>query len=170
MRFDRVFCMPNKETFKVKYIKELLEEEMDDGLWIDPFAGMNSPAQIRNDLNPESPAEYHMDALDFLKTLPSNYADGMIYDPPYSVRQASECYKKVGLEQFTAKVTRWDYWMNVKREIRRVIKKGGKAICCGWSTNGVGNKKQFRMDRIRLIQHGGGHNDTIVTVEIKIRD
>ena len=161
--------MPNKWTFKVNGIREIIYEEITEGIWIDPFAGMNSPATIRNDLNPEANAEYHMDALDFLKTLESDFADGLIYDPPYSVRQASECYKKHGLEQFTAKVTRWDYWSEVKKEVRRVIKVGGKAICCGWSSNGVGDKTCFDMKRIRLVQHGGGHNDTIVTVEIKVK-
>lgn len=165
--FSRIFSMPNKWTFKIKPIRELISEEMTTGVWVDPFAGYNSPANIRNDIDPESNAEYHMDALDFLKTIKSESADGVIYDPPYSVRQASECYKKHGLEKFTAKVTRWDYWRDIKREIRRIIKKGGKAICCGWSSNGVGDKTQFDMIRIRLVQHGGGHNDTIVTVEIK---
>ena len=169
MIFDRVFSMPNKWTFKVNGIREIIYEEITEGIWIDPFAGMNSPATIRNDLNPEANAEYHMDALQFLKTLESDFADGLIYDPPYSVRQASECYKKHGLAQFTSKVTRWDYWSEVKKEVRRVIKVGGKAICCGWSSNGVGDKTCFDMKRIRLVQHGGGHNDTIVTVEIKVK-
>jgi len=158
--------MPNRWTFQVQGIREILETYMKEGeVWIDPFAGRNSPASIRNDLDPESNAEYHMDALDFLKSLKTGFADGVIYDPPYSVRQASECYQKVGLKHLSAKVTRWDYWRDVKIEVRRIIKVGGLAICCGWSSNGVGDKTRFRMFRVRLIQHGGGHNDTIVTVE-----
>lgn len=40
-----------------------------------------------------------MDALDFLKMFDNNSVDGVVYDPPYSVRQVSECYKSVGIEQ-----------------------------------------------------------------------
>lgn len=167
MQFDRVFSMPNKWTFKIKGIRDLIAEELTDGIWINPFAGMESPATIRNDLNAN--AEYHMDALAFLKKVESDYADGIIYDPPYSVRQASECYKEFGLEKLTAKVTRWDYWSNVKKEIRRIVKIGGKVISCGWSSNGAGDKTCFDMVRIRLVQHGGGHNDTIVTMEIRVK-
>ena len=67
MRIDRIWAMPNKWTFTIQPIADLLREEITGGVWVDPFAGENSPAKIRNDLNPERNTEYHMDALEFLK-------------------------------------------------------------------------------------------------------
>ena len=87
--------MPNKWTFTIKPIKELLKEEVTDGLWCDPFAGMNSPAQVTNDLSPEMPTTYHLPALEFLKGLGNESFDGVLYDPPYSPRQVKECYDKI---------------------------------------------------------------------------
>jgi hypothetical protein len=61
MRVYREWAMPNKWTFLIKPIKELLDKYVLDGKdWIDPFAGDNSPAGITNDLNPKSPAQFHL--------------------------------------------------------------------------------------------------------------
>ena len=43
--------MPDKETFKIKPITKLLDEEMKGSLWADPFAGDNSPALIKNGMS-----------------------------------------------------------------------------------------------------------------------
>jgi len=164
--------MPSRWTFTIKPIASLLQEEgasglMKQGTWLDPFAGMNSPADIRNDLDPTAHADYHMDALEFLKTQPDESVDGILYDPPYSFRQASECYKSFGKEQFTATVTSKEYWANIKNEIVRIVKKGGKVIGFGWNSNGLGINRGFTLTRILLVPHGGSMNDTICTVEVK---
>ncbi len=167
MRIERVWAMPNKWTFTIKPIRFLLLDEMTPGLWVDAFAGENSPATITNDLNPERPTTHHMDGLEFLKSLDSGIADGVLHDPPYSMRQASECYKSFGKENLTATVTSMKYWSDCKDEIARIVKHGGKAICCGWNSGGIGTNRGFRMDRVLIVPHGGSKNDTIVTVETK---
>ena len=64
IRIERIWAMPNKATFTIKPIAQLLKEEMDNGIWLDPpFAGESSPASVTNDLNPQTDAEYHMDDL-----------------------------------------------------------------------------------------------------------
>jgi hypothetical protein PPSC2_p0296 len=45
--------MPNKNTFDIKPIKELIQSELTNGTWIDPFANQNKLAAITNDLNPD---------------------------------------------------------------------------------------------------------------------
>lgn len=79
MKIERRWSMPNKWTFRIKPIKELLQQEMTDGLWIDPYAGESSPATITNDLNPERPTDYHLQAIDFLKMFDSESVDGVSY-------------------------------------------------------------------------------------------
>ena len=53
-------------------------------------------------------------------------------------------------------------------EVARILKVGGKLICCGWTSMGGAQSRGFEMDRILLVPHGGRKNDTIVTVETKI--
>ena len=64
MRIERKWAMPNKWTFTIKPIKELLAEEVSGGSWCDPYCGENGKkyAQITNDL-----ADDGLDALDFLR-------------------------------------------------------------------------------------------------------
>ena len=166
---ERVWAMPNKNTFEIQPIKALIEEELTDGLWIDPFANRNKLATITNDLNTEYDTDYHMDALDFMKMFEDNSVEGVLYDPPYSPRQVSECYNNVGYN-VTWDTTKASFWGNHKREISRIVKLGGKVITFGWNSGGIGNKYGFEIERILLVPHGGWHNDTICTVEVKTHD
>jgi hypothetical protein len=166
MTIDRVWAMPNRWTFTIPPIARLLKEEMGQGVWADPFAGNNSPAALTNDINPLAKANSHQDALDFLRSLPDHSVDGVLFDPPYSFRQASECYKMVGLQ--AAKVTSKKYWSECKDEVARIIRLDGKAICFGWTSMGLGNRRGFNLTRVLLVPHGGSMNDTIVTVERKV--
>ena len=168
MKIERIWAMPNKNTFDIKPIKKLIQEELDkDKLWIDPFANKNKLAKITNDLNPEYSTDYHLDALDFLKMFNDSSVDGILYDPPYSPRQVSECYQNFGLE-ITMKTTQASFWANHKKEIARILKKGGKVITLGWNSGGIGKTYGFKIERILLVPHGGWHNDTICVVEVKI--
>lgn len=166
MLIERKWSMPNKNTFSIKPIQDLLKEEMTGGIWIDPFANTSKLATITNDLNPEYDTDYHLDALDFLKMFDDQSVDGVLYDPPYSPRQVSECYKNVGKE-VTMETTQASFWSRHKDEIARIVKPNGKVICFGWNSMGCGKKRGFEMTRVLLVPHGGHHNDTIVTVEIK---
>ena len=169
IRMERVWAMPNRNTFSVPPIKALLAEEMNPGeFWIDPFANRNRLANVTNDLNADYDTDYHMDALDFLKMFPDDSVDGVLYDPPYSPRQVSECYKGVG-RNVASETTRASFWGNQKREIARIVKPGGKVITFGWNSGGVGRKYGFQLRRILLVPHGGWHNDTICVVEVKAR-
>lgn len=166
---ERVWAMPNKNTFSIKPIHDLIVEELTDGLWIDPFANTNKLASVTNDLNPDYDTDYHMDALDFMKMFDSNSVDGVLYDPPYSPRQVSECYNNVGYN-VTWDTTKASFWGNHKREISRIVKIGGKVITFGWNSGGIGYKYGFEIERILLVPHGGWHNDTICTVEVKTHE
>jgi tRNA1(Val) A37 N6-methylase TrmN6 len=165
--------MPNKNTFSIKPIKELIEKYINEkkdkdpnSLIIDPFANSNKLANITNDLDPQYNTNYHMDALDFLKMFKNNSVDMVLYDPPFSPRQVVECYKKLN-KTVNMKTTQASYWTNHKKEISRIVKNDGIVITCSWNSGGIGKKYGFEILEILLVAHGGWHNDTIVTVERK---
>ena len=167
VKFSRVWAMPSRHTFTIKPIAELLGREVNGtGVWVDPFAGYHSPAHITNDINPETPASCHMDALSFLRNFDDNSVYGVLFDPPYSPRQLSECYKSVGVS-VNNETTQSKFWGDLKKEISRVIQQGGKCITFGWNSGGIGVNLGFSISEILLVPHGGWHNDTIVTVEVK---
>lgn len=163
MKIDRIWEMPNKYTFKMKCVVSLLNEEM-EGTWADPFCGIFSPATYKNDMDTSIEDVYHLDGLEFLKGLSEKSVDGVLFDPPYSVEQALRKYKPV--QGGTA--GRAEYWAKCKNEIARIVKDGGKTICFGWDSNGIGKKRGFELNRVLLVCHGACHNDTIITVETKL--
>lgn len=173
MIMDRQWAMPNSQTFLISPIKAFVERhivEVEEPVWkqivIDPFANDCKYGTITNDLNPDYITDYHMDALDFLRMIETDSADVVIYDPPYSLRQVVECYKGVGRE-VTQETTQSSWRARHLDEIKRILKPGGKALCFGWNSNGVGKTRGFEMIEILLVAHGGSKNDTICTCEVK---
>lgn len=86
MIINRSWSMPHKNTFRIKPIKELIERTISQyspSIIVDPYCNESKYGTITNDLNPEYDTTHHMDALDFLKQIPDNSADMVLYDPPY---------------------------------------------------------------------------------------
>ena len=108
--------MPSKHTFTIKPIKDLLTEEWVTGIWVDPFCGEYSPANCTNDLNADIKAQSHMDALDYLKQFDEWKFDTVLFDPPYSPRQVSECYKSLDMT-VNMQTTQASFWGDLKKEI-----------------------------------------------------
>jgi hypothetical protein len=61
--------MPDRWTFKIQPIADLLARYVADN-WADPFAGETSPAFYTNDIRPNAPVKYHLEATDFVRQLP----------------------------------------------------------------------------------------------------
>jgi len=179
MKITRKWAMANKWTFEITPIKELIKRYMGDSApWVDPFAGMNSPAHIRNDINPTRNAEYHMDALEFMQTLEDESAAGVLNDPPFSTEQLKRAYADT-FDMGVKNPTTTEYQAKMKRQVNRVLAPGGYVISLGWNTNGCsiarhrGGIKQFKqLEKVEvlIVAHGMVKNDTLVTVEHKSQD
>ena len=164
---NRVWAMPSADTFTVPPIKEFVERNIKGrSVIVDPFARESKYGTVTNDLNPDCATDYHMDALDFLRLFDDKSVDCVIYDPPYSPRQISECYKGVG-RTVTTETTQASWRAKQLDEIKRILKDDGAVLCFGWNSNGVGKKRGFDMREVLIVAHGGSHNDTICTYEVK---
>ena len=150
MLLTRRWAMPNKCTFTIKPIKELIKTELKTPI-VDPF-----------------PYPYKEDALKYMKSIPSQSHISIVYDPPYSPRQLKECYDDLGIS--VGSHSNGKYWANCKNESSRILKLGGKCISFGWNSGGLGMKRGMQIKSILLVPHGGLHNDTICTVEEKIQN
>ena len=167
-KMSRVWAMPNNHTFRIKPVRELIERWFTGGLWLDPFA-LDSPFADRcvtNDLWPEANTNHHLESLEFLRLFDSGSVDGVLFDPPYSVRQLQECYNQVGRKVHQSD-TQSSFYGDRKKEVARVVKPGGRVLCFGWNSGGVGKTNGFRLLEVLLVPHGGPHNDTVCTVEEK---
>ena len=162
--------MPNKNTFSIKPIKEFVKSYLEVSLVsIDPFARDCEWFTYSNDLNPDTKAKYHLDAIDFLKLINEQEikADLLVFDPPYSVRAVAECYKGIG-RTVTQEDTQSSFYSNIKNEIMKIVKKNGYVLSFGWNSGGIGKTRGFEIIEIMLVSHGGCHNDTICVAERKV--
>lgn len=164
---DRFWSMPSKNTFDIRPLYELIQQYYTGGVVIDPFANHSKLATITNDLDPQYDTDYHMDAEAFLRMFADKSVDMVLYDPPYSSRQVSESYRKMGMT-VNMETTQNSYWRKQKEQISRITKPNGIVISFGWNSGGVGAKYGFEKLHIRLVAHGGNHYDTIAVVERKI--
>ena len=168
MVIHKTWAMPSSKTFSIKPIADFVNKyTQDKKVIVDPFANDCKIGTITNDLNPEYKTDYHMDALDFLKIIETASADCVLYDPPYSLRQVSECYKGVGIN-VTQETTQSSWRAKHLDEIQRILKPGGIVLCFGWNSSGVGKTRGFEAIEILLVAHGGSKNDTICTAEVKL--
>src|ERR1700726_151507 len=93
---SRAWAMPSRHTLTIPPILEFVNKHMlgQNGWWVDPFAGYHSIAGETNDLDPDAPVLHHLDARVFLERVGNIH--GLFFNPPYSPRQISECYKSIG--------------------------------------------------------------------------
>jgi hypothetical protein len=171
--FSRAWAMPSADTFSIGPIAALLERWINPAAMrvIDPFARNSAWANVTNDLNPETTASEHMDAVDFLRASLERYGaghfDAALLDPPYSPRQMSEAYRGVGMVVGMKDTQNARLYSECKDAMATLLRHGGVAITCGWNSNGFGRGSGFSLREVLLVACGGAHNDYIVTVEVK---
>lgn len=173
LKIERAWSMPNSRTFSIGPIRELIDryasECRDDGAGpiIDPFSNGCSIADVTNDIDPSVDADRHDDATEFLRSFHDGSVGMVLYDPPYSPRQVSECYRRLG-RTVDMKTTQASYWARQKDEIARVVAPGGYVITCSWNSGGIGMNRGFEIVEVLIVCHGGWHNDTICVVDRKV--
>lgn len=173
MELSRKFGMANLDTFKCQpiglFVNRYLEESK---ISIDPFARNFQGATYTNDLNPNTKAEYHLKAEDFLKKLISQgiKADLVIFDPPYSMEQCKRVYESYGYN-FTYEDSLYVIrWTKEKDLIIQLLPIDGIFLHFGWHSNGMGINRGFNIEEILLVSHGSAKNDTICTAERRVNE
>lgn len=167
----RIWAMPSPSTFDIPPIAALVRSYLSRSICsVDPFARNKQLATITNDLNPNTSAEFHLDARVFLDTLIDKKvaADLLLFDPPYSPRQISECYQSVGLSVASADTQNAGLYSSCREKALSILTEGAVVISCGWNSAGMGIGRGFEVVEILLVCHGAAHNDTIVTVEKRV--
>jgi site-specific DNA-adenine methylase len=159
--------MPNKNTFKIKPIKELIQKyNKNSFLSIDCFANRSKIAKVTNDLDTIYDTNFHLDALEFLSFFRNNSIDFILNDPPYNEYQLKNSYNRKDKSKHFDNDNK--YWKKIYTEYHKKLKVGGYLLTFGWNTTGSNLPKKFEIIEILIVAHGGIHSDTICVVEKKI--
>lgn len=158
--FQYFRCPLNRYTFKIRDIREWVESQT-IGRTLNLFAGYTklNVNEIRVDLDENAPADFHMDAFDYLLEAVQNNEvfDTVILDPPYALRKSMEMYGGRKVSSFH----------KIKNELPGLCHKGSRIITLGYHSNSMGNNRGFETISIALFSHGGAIHDTIGVVEEK---
>ncbi len=167
-RFSRVWAMPSADTFDVPEIGNFVKYYLlNSKVSVDPFARNKRWATHTNDLNPDTAAMYHNDAEAFLKLMAKQEvkSDLVIFDPPYSPRQISECYKQIGKEVGMEETQNGRFYKRMKDAILPICASDAIVLSFGWNTNGMGKRRGFEPIEYMICDHGGAHNATLCLAE-----
>lgn len=148
----------NKFTFNAPKIKEWVES-VAEGYTLNLFAGKTklNINELRNDIREEMPADFHLDALEFCRTYKGRKFNTILLDPPYSLRKSMEMYDGKVMSPFN----------QLKDAIVNLVEDNGIVITFGYHSVSMGMKRNFKVDSILLMSHGGAIHDTIATLERK---
>jgi hypothetical protein len=132
---------------------------------VDPFARDCELGHVdfRNDWNPDTSATHHEDALEWMRGLPSGFADFIIFDPPFSERMATDKYDGFGT---TNLYTDGKYISALMIECERILLTGGRLLKLGF--NSTRHRPTFDLVGHWVVNHGGNRHDTTLTLWRKV--
>jgi hypothetical protein len=156
LHFEHIRCPLHRYTFSVKAIRQWVEQTC-EGRVLNLFAGKTKLVldETRNDLDPETPADYHQDALTFLRSFSGEKFNTILLDPPYAYRKSMELYKGMVCSPFR----------QLKDDIPNCLVPGGLVITFGYHSIVLGRNRGFHLERLALFSHGGAIHDTTVSAE-----
>ena len=156
MKLELINTNLKRYTFESPKIKKWVEENS-SGRCLNLFAGKTklNLDEVRNDIDKDALADYHLDAYDFVKQCKDKF-DTIILDPPYAYRKAMEMYKGNYSSKFKL----------IADEIPRLLNKNGKVITFGYHTTFLGKKRDAELCKLCVFAHGGAQHATIGIIEI----
>ena len=154
--FEHIRCPLHRYTFSVSAIREWVEQTC-EGRVLNLFAGQTKLAldETRNDLDPEMPADYHLDALTFVRNWTGEKFNTILLDPPYAYRKSMELYKGMVCSPFR----------QLKDAMPGCLAYGGLVITFGYHSIVMGRNRGFHPEKLALFSHGGAIHDTIASAE-----
>ena len=171
IKIGQAFARPNSQTFTIPPILEFIHRHIDTETMsiVDPYARNSelSETALTNDLDPLTTARWHLKSDEFLEMLIGTgiVADAVIYDPPYSPRQISECYKRSKIKCSKTDTQNSALHARCRRHIDQILRPGGIVLSFGWNSTGMG--RAYKTKEIMMVAHGGSHNDTICVAQEK---
>jgi len=144
-------------------IRELSSAKMRDVLRVcDPFANSSFTTRPKqgvhfytNDLNPDMPTLFHMEANDFGEMCKETNMEFelLLWDPPYNLTQLKRQYEGIGkhLEQWQCR----NPFGRAKDALAHCIPLGGHIISFGFGSRGFGHRRGFKTLAIYNIEPVG---------------
>jgi hypothetical protein len=167
--FTIIKCIQDSpDTHKTKWFSKVWADfmeliDIEVAVSCDPFARNCDYATFTNDLNPDTNAQRHECALDFLKAFENNSIDFLIFDPPFSPIQDTRHYGELGVNLYASDGVLLTECLD---EAARIVNPGGYVLKLGYNCNTF--NPAFELVHLWIIQknHRTHNNCTMVSLWI----
>lgn len=149
---------PNRWTFQSDKIREWVESHL-HGRVLNACAGKtkltHSGEIIRNDYNPERDADTHHDVVEIADHFPANSFDRIVFDPPFSEKQADSSYNGVQVAEIGQAMRQFD----------QLLRANGTVIQMGFTTTCMPGEMDYKRQEVAIFNTLGRMNDWLGTVD-----
>lgn len=112
---------------------------------------------VRNDINPDIPADYRHDVTCIDEHFPRASFDTAILDPPFDAGQAEERYHGFHARDITA----------AREALAELVAPGGQLIEFGWNSHGAAAYDGWAREELHIFQRGPCLPDVFGTIDKK---
>lgn len=144
---------PNRWTFESDKIRQWVESQLVGEPVLNACAGRAEldwlGEVIRNDVNPEMPADMHHDVAELDDVLGRNSVDSVVFDPPYSEDAAERLYDGYDVEDEKEAIETFHH----------VLRPGGVVVMLGYSTTCMPAELGYRRQAVSVFNTLGRAND-----------
>jgi len=135
-------------TFDTWEVREVVEDAL-QGRVLNATAGKTelrhgSGEIVRNDINPDIPADSRHDVCCIDEHYPTDSFDTVIFDPPFDAGQAEKRYEGFHAKEVTA----------AREALAGLVKPGGVMIEFGWSSHGAAAYHGWAREELHIFQRG----------------
>jgi len=149
---------PNRWTFQNDKIRKWVESHL-QGRVLNSCAGktkLSHDGEIhRNDYNPDRDADTHFDVVEIAEHFEPNTFDCIVFDPPFSEKQADSSYDGVQVAEIGQAMRQFD----------QLLTANGTVIQMGFTTTCMPGELDYVRQEVAIFNTLGRMNDWLGTVD-----
>lgn len=150
-------------TFRTKMVRTIVEENL-TGRVLNACAGKTKLTHgggevVRNDLNPERDADFHIDVCDVDEHFEEDSFDTVVFDPPFDQEQAEEHYESMHARQLVP----------ARKKLIKLVRPGGRFVELGWNLQAANEQPGWSREAVHIYDRGPTLQPVFLTVDRNVQ-
>jgi len=148
-------------TFETPMVRRVVEDAA-NGRVLNACAGKTKLSTrgnkrvVRNDINPERDADYHIDVCNIDDRLEHDQFDTVVFDPPFDQSQADEHYDGMHARQLGP----------ARKTLAELVKPGGVFVELGWNMHSIAEASdEWNREEMHIYHRGPTLQPVFLTVD-----
>lgn len=147
-------------TFETPVVRRVVEDTLGNEV-LNACAGKTQLSEagnrniVRNDINPDRDADYHLDVCEIDDHFEENSFDTVVFDPPFDQGQADEHYDGMHASDIG----------EARKALAKLICPGGKLIELGWNSHSVAAWRNWTREELHIFERGPCLKPVFLTVD-----